>query len=98
MKKQEINIFYSWESDLPKDSNYEAIENSLEHAILAIKEKKEYVTFSIDEATRNESGSPDIPSTIFSKISRSDIFVGDITTINYNYSVKRIIVSILLCW
>ena len=37
---------------------------------------------SIDEATRNVSGSPHIPSTILNKINCSDIFIADVTTIN----------------
>jgi hypothetical protein len=35
----------------------------------------------LDEATRDMSGSPDIPSTILAKIREADAFVADITTI-----------------
>lgn len=36
----------------------------------------------LDEATRGKSGSPNIPQTIFEKISAADVFVCDLTTIN----------------
>jgi hypothetical protein len=38
----------------------------------------------LDEATRGESGSPNIPMTILEKIKVSDAFICDITTINSN--------------
>lgn len=38
----------------------------------------------LDEATRNTTGSPNIPSAIFDKISTSDIFICELTTINGN--------------
>lgn len=44
----------------------------------------------IDEATRNVSGSPNIPATILSKISVADAFVGDITTINGTQPDRRV--------
>lgn len=37
---------------------------------------------TLDEATRGEPGSPDIPSTILAKIDAADIFVCDVTPIN----------------
>lgn len=40
------------------------------------------INFQLDEATRGESGSPNIPQTILDKISRADMAVCDITTIN----------------
>lgn len=43
----------------------------------------------VEEATSNIPGSPDIPATIFDKITLSDIVISDITTINSTSSEKR---------
>ena len=82
-------IFYSWQSDLPKGSNQNGIRQSLRSAINSVEEKHEDFKIELDEATRNTTGSPNIPATIFSKISKSDIFVCDLTTINSSSNEKR---------
>ncbi len=79
MKK---TIFYSWQSDLPKETNLNGIKISLREACNFIEEKIEDITIELDEATRNTSGSPNIPKTIFKKISDCDIFICDLSTIN----------------
>ncbi|MFN7120357.1 MAG: TIR domain-containing protein, partial [Saprospiraceae bacterium] len=79
----QVNIFYSWQSDLPDSTNRIFIENCLEKAkeILSIDD-----TFSlelrIDMDTKGISFSPDVMSTVFAKIEASQIFVADITLIN----------------
>lgn len=75
-------IFYSWQSDLPKENNLNAIRQSLRTAINEIEHEIEEVRLDLDEATRNTSGSPNIPLTIFNKIDQCDIFICDLTTVN----------------
>ena len=79
-------VFFSWQSDLPKDINYFAIRDSIKKAITGIN-------LSYDEATRGMSGSINILDTIFNKILAADIFVCDITTVgiihNKNNNVKK---------
>ncbi len=77
-------IFYSWQSDLQKSTNQNAIRQSLRTAINLVEDKIENIRIELDEATRGTTGSPNIPSTIFSKINRCDIFLCDLTTINSN--------------
>lgn len=75
-------IFYSWQSDLLKSTNQNAIRQALRNAINLVEDKYENIRIELDEATRNTTGSPNIPSTIFNKISRCDVFICDLTTIN----------------
>jgi hypothetical protein len=80
----QFTVFYSWQSDLPKETNQGLIKgaigiasNKLEHEF-----KETDLHIIIDEATSNLPGSPDIPSAIFDKIASADAFICDITTIN----------------
>jgi len=89
MQKTPLTIFYSWQSDLPKDTNQRIIGSCIKTTIITVEEKNESVNLIFDEATRGEAGSPDIPTTIFNKISGADIFICDVTTINYSEATKR---------
>ncbi|MDC9722516.1 MAG: hypothetical protein PSN34_07045 [Urechidicola sp.] len=82
-------IFYSWQSDLPRESNQVGIRQSLRTAVNKIEDNLENIQIELDEATRKTTGSPNIPRTIFEKISKSDVFVSDITTINNDSNSKR---------
>lgn len=76
-------IFYSWQSDLPNNANWTFIEDSI---VLSTKELKKLkpisININIDRATREDTGSPDITESIFSKISNSSVFVADISIVN----------------
>lgn len=70
------NIFYSWQSDLPNNTNRSFIEDCIKKAIRKIKfssDMKVYVDY--DRDTLGVTGSPDICETIFNKIDRTDIFI-----------------------
>jgi hypothetical protein len=77
-----LTVFYSWQSDLPSDTNHRGIGACIKSAIITVEENYDNVKLIYDEAARDEPGSPEIPATIFNKISGADIFVCDITTIN----------------
>lgn len=86
-----VKIFYSWQSNLPRDINQDAIRICIKKAITSIEEEnKEGVQIDLDEATRGESGSPDIPSTIFDKIRNCDIFLCDITFVDSRSNEKKV--------
>ena len=88
--EKKIKIFYSWQSDTDKNTNMNAIRQSLRVAINNIEHEKEDLIIKFDESTRDVSGSPNIPSTILEKIETSDIFICDLSTINnYAPSDKR---------
>lgn len=80
--KSIFTIFYSWQSDLPEYTNRVAIRKSLKDAGKIIAKKNKNIRVVIDEATRGEAGSPNIPAKILEKIKSSDAFICDITTIN----------------
>ena len=81
MKKQ-INIFYSWQSDLDRETNQKAIRVQIKKSIGILEEQYDDYNLNLDEATERVAGSPEIPLTILNKINNSDIFVCDLTTVN----------------
>ncbi|REG92250.1 TIR domain-containing protein [Flavobacterium aquicola] len=89
MNQSNITVFYSWQSDLSKDTNQHGIKLSIKSAIPLIETDFENIDIVIDEATRNVSGSPDITKEIFRKISNSDIFICDLTPIGESLDKKK---------
>ena len=76
-------LFYSWQSDLPNSTNRGFIEDCLNKAIKEVRADEELkLDPCLDRDTSGVPGSPDIASTIFDKIKRADIFVGDVSFIN----------------
>lgn len=80
-KKTSIHIFYSWQSDLPKKTNLNAIRKALATACKRLEAANSNLKLVPDEATRDTSGSPNIALKILEKIEMSAIFIADITTI-----------------
>lgn len=76
------SIFYSWQSDLSKDTNQNAIRQCLRSSLNLVEESFDEYRLEIDEATRGTTGSPNIPQTIFNKISQCEIFICDVSIIN----------------
>lgn len=79
--KTNIRVFFSWQSDLPKDINLKLIRNALAAACKELMRTKPKLNIVLDEATKNTTGSPNIVQKILEKIADSDIFIADITTI-----------------
>lgn len=82
------SIFFSWQSDLPNNINRAPIQNAIKKAIKALNEDNNGMFFIYDESTSGEVGAPDIAQTVIEKISKSDIFICDISIIN-RYSKFR---------
>ena len=83
-------IFYSWQSDLPNDSNRGFIESCLKKASKKISNIKPLsIELVVDRDTKNETGTPDIADSIFKKILKAKIFVADISIINSDYSGRK---------
>ena len=62
-------IFYSWQSDLPNDSNRGFIESCLNKVSKKISTISPFsIDFVLDRDTKNETGTPDITDSIFKKI------------------------------
>lgn len=82
-KRNEIKVFYAWQSDWQTASNRALIRHALRAASNAVESLAGApLRIDIQEATRDEPGSPNIPALILAKIESSDIFICDISTIN----------------
>lgn len=78
-------IFYSWQSDLPNNTNRGFIETVIERAINDIRANEDYeLEPSIDRDTQGVPGSPNITNTILKKIRTCDAFVADISIVTGN--------------
>jgi hypothetical protein len=86
--QENFTVFFSWQSDLLNETNTQAIRDALREASSIIESKHQSTKIILDEATREQSGSPNIPQTILEKIRNCDAFVCDITTINTGASVE----------
>ena len=86
-QKKQLIVFYSWQSNLG-DLYKNFLENAIEKARLKIKESNEF-SITIDQATRDIPGSPDIAEVIFDKVKNADIFIGNITIINKSDNVEN---------
>ncbi|HEY2412398.1 MAG TPA: hypothetical protein VGI40_09160 [Pirellulaceae bacterium] len=76
-------IFYSWQSDLPNSTNRGFIGDCLEKAIKELRAEGSLgVDPALDRDTQGVPGSPDIADTIFEKIDKCSMFVGDVSLIN----------------
>ncbi len=85
-----INIFYSWQSDLPGKYSRNFIEDCIKKAINNIHNSDEYnIELTLERDTKNTPGTPDIANTIFDKIRESHIFICDISIINSNTTGKK---------
>ncbi len=90
-KKSSFVVFYSWQSDLPDETNRRIIREALRDASSRLEEafSQRQLRVVVDEATRGKPGSPNIPETILEKIRGADVFVCDITTINVGRPVDH---------
>ena len=73
-----FKIFYSWQSDLPSNTTKQFIRDCIDDAI-DLASKCETIEAQRDEATLNETGSPNIVTTIFGKIDTCDLFIADVS-------------------
>ena len=83
-KESQFSIFFSWQSDLPRISTTQIIRESLRNVCNSLEERyrQDGLHITLDEATRDTAGSPNITHTIFEKIRIADVYICDLTTIN----------------
>lgn len=75
---RKFKIFYSWQSDLPGSKTRNFIRECIDEAIdLALE--TEAIEAERDEATTGTTGSPNIVTTLFSKIDDCDLFIADLS-------------------
>lgn len=67
-------VFYSWQSDLPNNTNRRFIQEAVENAVQRISSDSYEIDFVVDRDTSGVPGSPNISETIQEKIKQCDIF------------------------
>lgn len=80
MKPQPATIFYSWQSDLPNNTNRGFIQTAIEGALKSLA-RETSLEAVLDRDTAGVPGSPSISDSIFQKIEEAAVFVADITPI-----------------
>jgi hypothetical protein len=74
-------IFFSWQSDVPGQTTY--IREHVQSVINELnKARSDNISYSLDEATRDESGAPNIATTILDKIETCQVFIADLSIID----------------
>ena len=77
-----FKLFYSWQADLPSDTNKDFIKICLKQALNRVEREHDLDERpSLDYDTLGVSGSPEIINTILSKIDEASIFVADLSFI-----------------
>lgn len=85
---QKFKIFYSWQSDLPGNKSRNFICECIDEAI-DLAQESEAIEAERDEATTGMTGSPDIVTTLFSKIDDCDLFVADLAYVLLRIRKKK---------
>ncbi|WP_424629606.1 hypothetical protein [Bradyrhizobium sp. SYSU BS000235] len=95
-------IFWSWQSDIPKEIGRFFVRDALREAIEALKTDQELVEpiereaaarLQVDSDRQGVPGSPDLAATIFEKIEKADVFVADVTLVGATPDGKKLINS-----
>ncbi len=77
-----VNIFYSWQADLPNNTNRGFIESVISKSISSISRDETFeLELCLERDTQGAPGSPNIVKTILEKISTCDIFIADISIV-----------------
>lgn len=84
---EKFKIFYSWQSDLPSNKTRNFIRKCIDEAI-DLAEESEAIDAERDEATKGTTGSPNIVTTLFSKIDNCDLFIADVS-LCYTEDMKK---------
>ncbi|KAF6570558.1 hypothetical protein JDW19_22815 [Paenibacillus polymyxa] len=84
------HIFYSWQSDLPNNTNRGFLGTCIESAIKELNLSEQFdIEFRIDKDTMDEPGTPHIVDSIFTKIEKSKLFIADVSIINSDYNKRK---------
>jgi hypothetical protein len=92
-----MKVFWSWQSDHPGKISRHFVREALEGAIDELNQEKDIEEperdYALDHDRKDIPGSPDLASTILSKIEKSDVFVADVTPVGHTKNGKALINS-----
>jgi Predicted nucleotide-binding protein containing TIR-like domain len=78
-----FKVFYSWQSDLPRETNHKFILKALENACKELRSQNGVIVEpTVDRDTQNVAGAVNIAEIILLKIMDADVFVADVSLIN----------------
>jgi hypothetical protein len=83
----DFSLFYAWQSDSPLDDNKHLIRDAAKEAVKRISRDNDLEESSrLDHDTKDLSGTPEVAASIFSKIERAGMFLGDVTFVGSSTS------------
>lgn len=88
--------FYSWQSDLPNNTNRSFIESALSVALKELSKDTELIEaerngeITLDKDTEGVPGTPPITQTILNKISKCSVFVPDVSFVGQTNKGKMV--------
>src|SRR6202021_2830349 len=97
-----MKVFWSWQSDTPKDIGRFFVRDALREAIQVLKtdehvlephEREAAAKLKLDSDRQGVPGSPDLAATIFDKIEAADVFVADVSLVGTTGQGKKLINS-----
>jgi hypothetical protein len=93
-----MKIFWSWQSDTPNQIGKYLVRDALKAAVNELKQAEEIEEvvredLHLDQDTQGTAGSPDLVSTIFGKIEKSEVVVADVTIVAKTDGDKKLINS-----
>ncbi len=93
-----MKIFWSWQSDTPGQIGRHLVRDALKAAVNELKETEDIEEavrgyLHLDQDIQGTTGSPDLASTIFGKIEKSEVVVADVTIVGKTDEGKKLINS-----
>jgi hypothetical protein len=83
----EFTLFFAWQSDSPLDDNKHLIRDAAKDAVKRISQDNDVEESPrLDHDTKDLSGTPEVAASIFSKIERAGMFLGDVTFVGSSKS------------
>jgi len=76
-----MRVFYSWQSDIPTNTNRGFIAKALEFAIEDINRRRN-LSLVLEQGSRDLPASPDVVESILHKIDNATVFIADVTPIS----------------
>ena len=87
---RKLTLFLSWQSDVPE--NRSILRKKIDDTLKVLSKDSAYAKYQIerDEATRNESGSPNIEEVLHQKINQCAVFIADVSPVMITTDGQRI--------
>ncbi len=75
-----MTVFYSWQSDIPANTNRGFIEKAVESAISEVNARRK-LGLTLEQNTRETPAAPDVVENLLHKIDNALVFIADVTPV-----------------